>query len=227
MRTRFEMQLETLNEEIIGMGALVEIAMKNAMQALVSGDAELAQKNIEADKDIDQKMKDIESLCLKLLLSQQPVARDLRLISAALKMVSDLERIGDQCADISEIVMTLPKGTEAAHLEYIPKMAEAAHKMISESVDAFVHRDVELARTVVDYDDVVDRLYDDVRRTLVELVRKDSDAGEGLMDLLLTAKYLERIGDHAVNVAKWVIFSVTGTRNGTGFLTGPDEVNDK
>ena len=227
MRTRFEMQLETLNEEIIGMGALVEIAMKNAMQALVSGDAELAQKNIEADKDIDQKMKDIESLCLKLLLSQQPVARDLRLISAALKMVSDLERIGDQCADISEIVMTLPKGTEAAHLEYIPKMAEAAHKMISESVDAFAHRDVELARTVVDYDDVVDRLYDDVRRTLVELVRKDSDAGEGLMDLLLTAKYLERIGDHAVNVAKWVIFSVTGTRNGTGFLTGQDEVNDK
>jgi phosphate transport system protein len=227
MRTRFEMQLETLNEEIIGMGALVEIAMKNAMQALVSGDAELAQKNIEADKDIDQKMKDIESLCLKLLLSQQPVARDLRLISAALKMVSDLERIGDQCADISEIVMTFPKGTEAAHLEYIPKMAEAVHKMISESVDAFVHRDVELARTVVDYDDVVDHLYDDVRRTLVELVRKDSDAGEGLMDLLLTAKYLERIGDHAVNVAKWVIFSVTGTRNGTGFLTGPDEVNDK
>ena len=227
MRTRFEMQLETLNEEIIGMGALVEIAMKNAMQALVSGDAELAQKNIEADKDIDQKMKDIESLCLKLLLSQQPVARDLRLISAALKMVSDLERIGDQCADISEIVMTLPKGTEAAHLEYIPKMAEAAHKMISESVDAFAHRDVELARTVVDYDDVVDRLYDDVRRTLVALVRKDSDAGEGLMDLLLTAKYLERIGDHAVNVAKWVIFSVTGTRNGTGFLTGQDEVNDK
>ena len=227
MRTRFEVQLETLNNEIIEMGALVEQAMSNAVDALLHQSIDLAQKNIDFDKEIDQKMKDIESLCLKLLLSQQPVARDLRLISAALKMVSDLERIGDQCADISEIVLTLPKGSDTNHLNLIPRMASATKKMVSESVEAFVNRDIHLAHSVCDYDDVVDNLFNEVRRDLILKIRENVGDGEQIIDLLMIAKYFERIGDHSVNVAKWVIFSITGTRNGVGYLTNFDDMKDK
>ncbi|MFA6342200.1 MAG: phosphate signaling complex protein PhoU [Fibrobacteraceae bacterium] len=227
MRTRFDIQLETLNNEIIEMGALVEQAMSNAVDALLHQSVDLAQKNIDFDKDIDQKMKEIESLCLKLLLSQQPVARDLRLISAALKMVSDLERIGDQCADISEIVLTLPPGADTNHLNLIPRMASATKKMVSESVDAFVNRDMTLARSVCDYDDVVDNLFNEVRRDLISKIRDNLEDGECIIDLLMIAKYFERIGDHSVNVAKWVIFSITGIRNGVGYLASFDDMKDK
>lgn len=227
MRTRFEIQLETLNNEIIEMGALVEQAMSNAVDALLHQSIDLAQKNIDFDKEIDQKMKDIESLCLKLLLSQQPVARDLRLISAALKMVSDLERIGDQCADISEIVLTLPPSSDTNHLNLIPRMASATKKMVSESVDAFVNRDINLAHSVCDYDDVVDNLFNEVRRDLISKIRENVEDGERIIDLLMIAKYFERIGDHSVNVAKWVIFSITGTRNGVGYLANFDDMKDK
>jgi phosphate transport system protein len=227
MRTRFDIQLETLNNEIIEMGALVEQAMSNAVDALLHQSIDLAQKNIDFDKDIDQKMKEIESLCLKLLLSQQPVARDLRLISAALKMVSDLERIGDQCADISEIVLTLPPGADTNHLNLIPRMASATKKMVSESVDAFVNRDMALARSVCDYDDVVDNLFNEVRRDLISKIRDNLEDGECIIDLLMIAKYFERIGDHSVNVAKWVIFSITGIRNGVGYLASFDDMKDK
>ncbi len=227
MRTRFDIQLETLNNEIIEMGALVEQAMSNAVDALLHQSVDLAQKNIDFDKDIDQKMKEIESLCLKLLLSQQPVARDLRLISAALKMLSDLERIGDQCADISEIVLTLPPGADTNHLNLIPRMASATKKMVSESVDAFVNRDMTLARSVCDYDDVVDNLFNEVRRDLISKIRDNLEDGECIIDLLMIAKYFERIGDHSVNVAKWVIFSITGIRNGVGYLASFDDMKDK
>ena len=227
MRTRFDIQLETLNNEIIEMGALVEQAMSNAVDALLHQSVDLAQKNIDFDKDIDQKMKEIESLCLKLLLSQQPVARDLRLISAALKMVSDLERIGDQCADISEIVLTLPPGADTNHLNLIPRMASATKKMVSESVDAFVNRDMTLARSVCDYDDVVDNLFNEVRRDLISKIRDNLEDGDCIIDLLMIAKYFERIGDHSVNVAKWVIFSITGIRNGVGYLASFDDMKDK
>ena len=227
MRTRFDIQLETLNNEIIEMGALVEQAMSNAVDALLHQSVDLAQKNIDFDKDIDQKMKEIESLCLKLLLSQQPVARDLRLISAALKMVSDLVRIGDQCADISEIVLTLPPGADTNHLNLIPRMASATKKMVSESVDAFVNRDMTLARSVCDYDDVVDNLFNEVRRDLISKIRDNLEDGECIIDLLMIAKYFERIGDHSVNVAKWVIFSITGICNGVGYLASFDDMKDK
>jgi phosphate transport system protein len=227
MRTRFEIQLETLNNEIIEMGALVEQAMGNAVEALLHQSMDIAKKNIEFDKEIDQKMKDIESLCLKLLLSQQPVARDLRLISAALKMVSDLERIGDQCADISEIVLTLPAGSDTNHLNLIPRMANATKKMVSESVDAFVNRDIHLAHSVCDYDDVVDNLFNEIRRDLISKIRENVEDGECIIDLLMIAKYFERIGDHSVNVAKWVIFSITGTRNGVGYLASFDDMKEK
>ncbi|OIP44976.1 MAG: phosphate transport system regulatory protein PhoU [Fibrobacteres bacterium CG2_30_45_31] len=227
MRTHFDIQLETLNNEIIEMGALVEQAMSNAVDALLHQSVDLAQKNIDFDKDIDQKMKEIESLCLKLLLSQQPVARDLRLISAALKMVSDLERIGDQCADISEIVLTLPPGADTNHLNLIPRMASATKKMVSESVDAFVNRDMTLARSVCDYDDVVDNLFNEVRRDLISKIRDNLEDGDCIIDLLMIAKYFERIGDHSVNVAKWVIFSITGIRNGVGYLASFDDMKDK
>jgi phosphate transport system protein len=170
--------------------------------------------------------KDIESLCLKLLLSQQPVARDLRLISAALKMVSDLERIGDQCADISEIVLTLPAGSDTNHLNLIPRMANATKKMVSESVDAFVNRDIHLAHSVCDYDDVVDNLFNEIRRDLISKIRENVEDGECIIDLLMIAKYFERIGDHSVNVAKWVIFSITGLAM-VGILASFDDMKEK
>ncbi len=219
MRNRFDLQLEKLNSGLIEMGSLVEQAVERAIDALMTHDTEKAEQNMEFDKEIDQKMKELENLCLKLLLSQQPVARDLRLISSALKMVSDLERIGDQCADISEIVTVIPSGADWSSLKEIPDMAMAVKKMVSESVDAFVRGDTQLAQKVCDDDDTVDYLFTVIRQRLVEEVRSGHDLGEMIVDLLMVIKYFERIGDHAVNVAKWVIFSITGNRNGSRYLS--------
>ncbi len=228
MRARFEIQLEKLNQGVTEMGALVEEALEHAIDALVHENREVAEKNIEFDREIDQKMKEIETLCLKLLLSQQPVAKDLRLISAVLKMVSDLERIGDQCADISEIVLTFPADSEKGlELKYIPLMADATRKMVTESVDAFVKKDLELAKAVCEYDDVVDDLFDSVRRNLITAIRENMENGEKIIDILMIAKYFERIGDHAVNVAKWVIFSITGERNGCGYIGHDEDMKGK
>ena len=195
---------------LIEMGALIEKAIDLAIEALVKQDIELAGQAIEFDAEIDAKEKDIEALCLKLLLQQQPVARDLRLVSAALKMITDMERIGDQAADISEITIHLAAETFIKKLEHIPKMAEATAQMVTESIDAFVEKDLEQARAAIDHDDVVDDLFVTVRQDLIELVRADGGNGEHAMDLLMVAKYLERIGDHAVNIAEWVVFSITG-----------------
>ena len=172
-------------------------------------DAKLAAAAEEAEREIDQKERDIESLCLKLLLQQQPVARDLREISAALKMISDLERIGDQAADIAEMTsyVHLPGGKTAFH---VPDMARAVINMVTDSVDSFVKRDLTLARKVCAADDRVDELFTQVRRELVEMISADAAYGEQGLDLLMVAKYLERIGDHATNVAEWVEYSITG-----------------
>ena len=213
MRNRFTSQLEALNDGIIEMGALVEESFAEATEALLYFNKEQAQRNIDNDKDIDQKMKDIETLCLRLLLRQQPVARDLRLISASLKMVSDLERIGDQCANISEIVLTLAqKSTNPAPIPVIPIMSTNISRMISQGIDAFVRKDLPLAKRVCDMDNIIDNAFIEAKKTLVESIRSNSAEADNVIDSFMIAKYLERIGDHAVNVAKWVVFAETGSR---------------
>ncbi len=210
MRSRFDEQLMELNNNLIEMGALIERAISRATVALLNQDAETAMRIIEGDPEIDDKEKEIESLCLKLLLNQQPVAKDLRLISTALKMITDMERIGDQAADISELCVYLSGLAYIKQLEHIPQMAEAIIKMVKDAIDAFVKKDLALAESVIDYDDVVDDLYVAVKNDLIGLVHDDVKNGEQAFDLLQIAKYYERIGDHAVNIAEWVIFSITG-----------------
>jgi len=210
MRSRFDTQLDQLNKELIMMGSLIETAINNAIKALVEQNKDLARKIIRGDREVDEKEKEIENLCLKLLLQQQPVARDLRLISAALKMITDMERIGDQAADISEIAVYLADGPFIKKLETIPQMAEETIKMVSDSIDAFIRRDLDLAEAVIAADDVVDDLFVTVKEDLFQLIRENPDNGAQALDLLMIAKYLERIGDHATNIAEWVRFSITG-----------------
>ena len=209
MRNKFDEQLERLHVELIQMGALCEEAISAAAAALLKGDRELARTAIEAEREIDQKERDVESMCLKLLLQQQPVARDLRVISAALKMISDLERIGDQAADIAELTRYI-RLTDSLSRLHIGDMARAVIAMVTDSVDSFVKGDLALARAVRAADDQVDALFEQVKRELIDLISADAAAGEVGLDILMVAKYLERIGDHATNVAEWVEYSLTG-----------------
>ena len=213
MRRQFDQQLALLNRELIEMGALCEEVIALAAKALTEGDPALAAQVGPLDTEIDQKERTIESLCLKLLLQQQPVARDLRQISAALKMITDMERIGDQAEDIAEIV-TFLRGRTAEHDDILCQMARATISMVTESVDAYVKHDTILAEKVVDEDDIVDEYFLQVKSKLIAKIAKDPDDGEYALDLLMIAKYFERIGDHAVNIAEWVIFSVTGVHRG-------------
>ena len=209
MRSRFDEQLAILNRELIEMGALCEEAIALAAKALTDKDKTMAAKVAAMDAEIDQKERNIESMCLKLLLQQQPVARDLRQISAALKMITDMERIGDQAEDISEIVITLD-GRYAENSALLKGMAESTIQMVTESVDAYVKRDTALAQQVIKMDDIVDDYFDQVKAELISKIAGEPADGEYALDLLMIAKYLERIGDHAVNIAEWGIFSVTG-----------------
>ncbi len=209
MRNRFDEQLAQLKKELIEMGALCEEVIAKASEALTRGDVALAAKVAPLDEQIDQKERDIEALCLRLLLQQQPVARDLRKISAALKMITDMERIGDQAEDIAEIV-TFLKGRTGQNDDLLREMARSTIKMVTESVDAFVKHDIMLAEKVVAYDDVVDNYFEQVKDELIARIAENPDDGEYALDLLMIAKYFERIGDHAVNIAEWVMFSVTG-----------------
>ena len=209
MRNRFDEQLFELNREIIEMGAVCEEAIAMAAKALRTGDMELAHKVKENGSNIDQKERDIESRCMKLLLHQQPVARDLRQISAALKMITDMERIGDQAEDIAEIILFL-KGHTMEGVETVEDMARETIKMVTESIDAFVKKDVALAESVLSYDDVVDDYFDKMKCDIIKLIAENPADGEFALDLLMISKYFERIGDHATNIAEWVIYSVTG-----------------
>ena len=209
MRSRFDEQLALLKKELIEMGALCEEVIAKASEALTRGDVALAAAVAPLDGQIDRKERDIEALCLRLLLQQQPVARDLRKISAALKMITDMERIGDQAEDIAEIV-TFLKGRTGQNDDLLREMARSTIKMVTESVDAFVKHDIMLAEKVVAYDDVVDNYFEQVKDELIARIAENPDDGEYALDLLMIAKYFERIGDHAVNIAEWVIFSVTG-----------------
>ena len=209
MRSRFDQQLALLNQEMIEMGALCEEAIATAAKALAEGSRELAARVAPLERDIDQKERDIEGRCLKLLLQQQPVARDLRQISAALKMISDLERIGDQAADIAELTRYI-RLTDGLSRLHIGDMARAVIAMVTDSVDSFVKGDLALARAVRAADDQVDALPEQVKRDRIDLIAADAAAGEVGLDILMVAKYLERIGDHATNVAEWVEYSLTG-----------------
>ena len=210
MRNRFDEQLFELNREIIEMGAMCEEAIASAAKALTNGDAALAANVKKNSSAIDQMEREIEARCMKLLLHQQPVARDLRLISAALKMITDMERIGDQAEDIAEIVLFL-NGHTMEGMEMIEDMARETTKMVTASVDAFVQKDIELAKKVIEQDDIVDDYFSKVKCAIISLIAENSADGEFALDLLMISKYFERIGDHATNIAEWVIYSVTGT----------------
>ena len=209
MRAKFDEQLEQLNTELITMGALCEEAISSAIKALFDEDDTLLENVFTADSGIDQKERDIEALCMRLLLQQQPVASDLRIISSALKMISDMERIGDQASDIAEITRYV-KYSDVKSKVHIKDMATAATKMVTDSIDSFVKKDITLVKAVMAYDDVVDGLFDKVKTELIALLAEDHTSGESFADLLMIAKYLERIGDHAVNIAEWVEYSITG-----------------
>lgn len=210
MRIRFDEQLEQLNEEMINMGNMIEASIGNAVKALMKQDEELAKKTMAGDEKIDRTERKIEDLCLRLLLQQQPVARDLRNISSALKMVTDMERIGDHATDISELAVVLSKKTYVKKLDHIEEMAKETMVMLIQSLEAFVEKDLDKAQKVIAHDDVVDELFEKVKKELIALIRDHADEGEQAVDLLMVTKYFERIGDHATNIAEWVIFSITG-----------------
>ena len=210
MRNRFDRQLCTLNDELIEMGNMIERAIETAVDALINQDAGLAEEAIEADTPIDRQERDIENLCLKLLLQQQPVAGDLRLISSALKMITDMERIGDHAADISEITILMADEPYIKKLEHIRQMAKKSIEMLKGSIEAFVNKDLKLAENVIKMDDEVDELFNTVKKELIGMIHENVDSGEQAANLLMVAKYMERIGDHATNISEWVIFSITG-----------------
>lgn len=213
MRSRFDEQLALLNKELLEMGALCEEAISMAARALMEGNENLAAKVGPLDREIDQKERNIETRCLRLLLQQQPVAKDLRQISAALKMITDMERIGDQASDIAEMICYL-KDHPIEETDDIYKMAEATTKMVTDSVDAFVKGDLAMVERVLAEDDVVDDYFDKVKRYLIDWILAHPEDGEYAVDLLMVAKYFERIGDHAENLAEWVDFSITGVHRG-------------
>ncbi len=207
MRNLFDKQLSHLNAELITMGALCEDAISAAAEYLLENDSSLKETVFEADRQIDQKERDIETLCMKLLLQQQPVARDLRTVSSALKMISDMERIGDQASDIAEMVCFVNSACLTGKV-HIADMAKATIKMVTQSVDSFVKSDADLARSAIALDDTVDNLFLKVKGELIESVKEGQSDAEALIDLLMIAKYFERIGDHAENIAQWVIYSL-------------------
>lgn len=210
MRIKYEEQLQLLNTELIEMGGLIEQLISDTTTALLEQNTLLADKVIEKENLTDKMEKEIESLCMNLLLQQQPVAGDLRVISSALKMITDMERIGDQARDIAEIAKYLSEKPYIKELVDIPQMAATTQKMLKESIDSFVNKDVNLAKEVIESDDIVDNLFVKVRQDLIALIHKDPNNGEQAMDLFTVAKYFERIGDHATNIAEWVVYMITG-----------------
>jgi len=210
VRSGFDRELDLLNDMLIEMGNLIESSINAAVSALKEQNVELAKRVIEADNEIDDMEKEIEERCLKLLLRQQPVAKDLRFISSALKMITDMERIGDQAADISEITIMMAGEPYIKDIVHIPQMAEITIKMVKYSIDSFVKRDIDLVKKVIHMDDQVDDLFDIIKNELVDIVRENIEHKEQVVDLLMIAKYFERIGDHAQNITEWVYYAITG-----------------
>lgn len=208
-RKYYEMELQKLNASLLEMGEMIRMAIGGAVTALLEFDHDKAREIIAYDEQIDRQNREIEQQCYTLLLSQQPVAGDLRMVSAALKMTTDMERIGDHAADISEIELML-ENLPTLSCAPIRQMATETSVMLIKSLEAFAQRDEEKANWVIDRDDVVDDLFDTVKSELIEAIRRNADNGEAATDLLMAAKYFERIGDHATNIAQWAIFSITG-----------------
>lgn len=209
MRNLFDEQLEDLHRRLISMGAMCEQAIAVSAKSLSEGNMALAKKVSEITSEIDEKEREIENLCMKLLLRQQPIASDLRTVSSALKMVTDMERIGDNSGDIAEVA-SMGNVFQKGDVLKISEMARAVIKMVTESIDAFVKHDVKLADEIIEYDDVVDGYFNEIKTRLIKYLKTPNADGEYALDLLMIAKYFERIGDHAVNIAKWVLFSITG-----------------
>lgn len=212
MREYFDIELANLNNQLIGMGTLVEGAIKNAVEIIANNSSELLEKAREQEELINTSERKIQNHCIRLLLHQAPVANDLREVSSALKMITDLERIGDQAIDIAEVSQYIKSRNNVINVTHIDEMASQASKMVTLAIDAFVKKDVELAKKVSESDDVIDELFDKVKKETVEIIQRDKALGEEAIDLMMIAKYLERIGDHAVNIAEWVAFSITGSR---------------
>ena len=208
--------MEELHVELIEMGSMCEDVIRKTSKLLQSGDAKVAKEIRKEDSNIDEQERLVESLCLKLLLQQQPVAKDLRKVSAALKMITDMERIGDQASDIAEIIETTDFSVPANDVK-LAKMAETTIAMVTESIDAYVKQDLELVREVIARDDEVDDLFLEVRQEIADDMVEAGDPMSSL-DLLMIAKYFERIGDHATNIAEWVEFSITGTHKDADIL---------
>lgn len=208
MRSKFDEQLAELNQEMIQMGVMIEQSIAKAVEALVNGNKELARTIMEEDELVDRAQKRIEGICFNLLIQQQPVARDLRTITAAMKMVTDMERIGDHAADISEISIFMGKERTPESFAHINKMATETVMMLNQSIEAYVERNEEKAQAVIEHDDIVDQLFEASKKDIIQLILKKPKDGEEATDLLMVAKYFERIGDHATNIAEWVIFSL-------------------
>ena len=209
-QSRFEKQLNTLNQQMVQMGSMVEQSIEMAVSALVTKDSEKAHNVIEYAADVSNQERQIEGMCMKLLLCQQPVASDLRMISSALKMITDMERIAVQSAEISELTIRMEETPYIKKLDHVQQMAKETILMVVKSIDAFVDKDLELAQEVISMDDVVDDLFIKIKQELIGLINQDASNGEQATDLLMIGKYFERIGDHAVNIAQWVTFSITG-----------------
>lgn len=208
MREKFERQLVELNNTMIDMGNKVIESINGSIDALINRDIEKAKKIMENDNEIDHLQKAIESICFNLLVTQQPVAKDLRAITAAMKMVTDMERIGDHAADISEMTILMGKDSKIDNFDHISKMAAETMIMLNQSIEAYVEKDTKKAHDVIEHDDIVDNLFDEAKKDVIRLIIESSDDGEDATDLLMIAKYFERIGDHATNIAEWVIFSL-------------------
>ena len=208
MRTKFDEQLNQLNQELMHMGTMIEEQIQKAVVAFMKQDTELARIIMDNDTDVDREEKKIENICFNLLMQQQPVARDLRTISAAMKMVTDMERIGDHAADISEMTILIADNTYLKQLDHIQKMASETVQMLMKSIQAYVDKDMETAKAVIKNDDVIDELFLEVKQDLIAMIHANADCGEQATDLLMVAKYFERIGDHATNIAEWVIFAL-------------------
>ena len=213
MRSRFDEQLRELNKEMIDMGRMIVQSIAMAIEALTDKDDILAKRIMERDDQVDHAQKKIENICFNLLIQQQPVARDLRTVTAAMKMVTDMERIGDHAADISEMTILMGKESPIDKFQHINKMASETVIMLNHSIEAYVERDKEKAKEVIEHDDVVDQLFDDVKKDIINLIQKGSGDAEDALDLLMVAKYFERIGDHATNIAEWVIYSLKKTED--------------
>ena len=208
MRNKFDEQLMELNKHMIEMGNKIIASIKNAIEALISCNVEKARSIMESDAEVDHLQKKIEGICFNLLIQQQPVAKDLRTVTAAMKMVTDMERIGDHAADISEMTILMGKESQIDKFEHISKMAAETMLMLNHSIEAYIEKDAEKAKEVIEHDDVVDKLFVEAKKDVIELILNNSEEGERATDILLIAKYFERIGDHATNIAEWVIYSL-------------------